>query len=226
MLDTVKTQRVPCDVEVDTALYSDQYLTNRIGEVPAGTTVYNEFHPAGDSFQISYTDASGNYRTGWVYRWDCFIPDEEVITWDSELDYSDAVKEGFVNLNHYASQTEYLIWISRYTQRVVVYTGSKDNWTVHKTFMCSSGANNTPTPQGVYEVEAHFGHWYFDYYMVYNATGFWGDTAFHSTLYNFDGSHFDERVGIPLSHGCIRMNDEDAEYIYDEIPFGTTVVVY
>ncbi len=224
--NTVKTQRVPCQVEVDTDLFSDQYLTDKIGEISAGTTVYNEFHPAGDSFKVSYTNYAGETVSGWVYRWDCHIPDEEVVTWDSDLDYSDATKEGYVNLGQYASKTEYLIWINRYTQRVIVFTGSKENWKVHKTFMCSSGANNTPTPEGVYEVEAHFGHWYFDYYMVYNATGFWGDTAFHSTLYNFDGSHFDERVGIPLSHGCIRMNDEDAEYIYDTIPFGTTVVVW
>ncbi len=225
-LDVVKTQRVPCTVEEDTDLFADQHLTEVIGHVPAGTTVYNEFHPAGDSFQVTYTDESGNEVGGWLYRWDCHIPDEEVVTWDSDLDYSDAIKEGFVNLKQYSSQTEYLIWINRYTQRVVVYTGTKGNWKVHKTFPCSSGANNTPTPQGVYEVEAHFGHWYFDYYMVYNATGFWGDTAFHSTLYNFDGTHFDERVGIPLSHGCIRMHDEDAEYIYDTIPMGTTVVVW
>jgi len=225
-LDTVKTQRVPCTVEKDTDLFSDQHLTNKIGEVSEGSTGYNEFHPAGDSFQVTFTDAEGNERSGWLYRWDCFIPDEEVITWDSDLDYSDATKEGFVNLNQYASQTEYLIWISRYTQRVIIFTGSKGNWKVFKTFMCSSGANNTPTPQGVYEVEAHYGSWYFDYYMVYTATGFYGDTAFHSTLYNFDGSHFDERLGIPLSHGCIRMSDVDAEYIYDTIPFGTAVVVW
>ncbi len=225
-LETVQTQRIPCTVLKDSSLYTDQYLTGYICDVPKGTIVYNEFHPAGDSFQVSYTDADGKARSGWMPRWDCYIPDEEIVTWDSELDYSDATKEGFVNLKAYASKTDYLIWINRYTQRVIIFTGSKGEWTVHKTFLCSTGANNSPTPQGIYEVEAHYGTWYFDYYLVYTATGFYGDTAFHSTLYNFDGSPFDDRLGIPLSHGCIRMADADAEYIYDTIPFGTAVVVW
>jgi len=225
-LSTVQTQRVPCTVLKDTSLYSDQYLTGYVCDVPKGTTVYNEFHPAGDSFMVTYTDADGKARQGWLPRWDCYIPDEEIVTWNSELDYSDAVKEGFVNLKQYISRTDYLIWINRYTQRVIIYTGYKGNWKVHKTFLCSTGANNTPTPQGIYEIEAHYGTWYFDYYLVYTATGFYGDTAFHSTLYNFDGSHFDGRLGMPLSHGCIRMQDEDAKYIYDNMPFGTTVVVW
>ncbi len=225
-LSTVQTQRVPCTVQKDTSLYSDQYLTGYICDVPKGTIVYNEFHPAGDSFQVTYTDAAGNARKGWLPRWDCYIPDEEIVTWNSDLDYSDAVKEGFVNLKNYSSKTDYLIWINRYTQRVIIFTGSKGEWKVYKTFLCSSGANNTPTPQGVYEIEAHYGTWYFDYYMVYTATGFYGDTAFHSTLYNFDGSLYDGRLGIPLSHGCIRMRDEDAKFIYDNMPFGTAVVVW
>ncbi len=225
-LQTVQTQRVPCTVLKDTSLYSDQYLTGYICPVPKGTIVYNEFHPAGDSFQVTYTDANGNARSGWLPRWDCYIPDEEIVTWDSELDYSDATKEGFVNLKNYTSKTDYLIWINRYTQRVIIFTGYKGEWKVYKTFICSTGANNSPTPQGVYQIEAHYGTWYFDYYLVYTATGFYGDTAFHSTLYNFDGSPFDDRVGIPLSHGCIRMRDEDAKFIYDNMPFGTTVVVW
>ena len=36
----------------------------------------------------------------------------------------------------------------------------------------------------------------------------------------------DGRVGIPLSHGCVRLVIDNAKWIYDTIPAGTTVVVY
>ena len=36
----------------------------------------------------------------------------------------------------------------------------------------------------------------------------------------------DGRVGIALSHGCVRLKIENAKWIYDNIPSRTTVVVY
>lgn len=36
----------------------------------------------------------------------------------------------------------------------------------------------------------------------------------------------DGRLGMPLSHGCVRLNINNAKWIYDTIPTGSTVVVY
>jgi lipoprotein-anchoring transpeptidase ErfK/SrfK len=36
----------------------------------------------------------------------------------------------------------------------------------------------------------------------------------------------DGRLGINASHGCVRLSLSDAKWIYDNIPSGTTVVVY
>ena len=36
----------------------------------------------------------------------------------------------------------------------------------------------------------------------------------------------DASIGYPISHGCVRMYDEDVAYIYNNIPVGTTVVVF
>lgn len=46
--------------------------------------------------------------------------------------------------------------------------------------------------------------------------------------YYLDGSGTlqDGRVGIPLSHGCVRLEIANAKWIYDNIPAGTHVVVY
>ena len=58
-------------------------------------------------------------------------------------------------------------------------------------------------------------------------TGFWGGQAFHSRPYrSSDESLLDGTMGTPSSHGCVRMYDEDCSYIYDEIPYDTTVVVF
>ena len=219
-LTTVKTMRVPCTVLKETKLYANRYLSDYICTLPAGSIVYNEWHPAGSTFYVSLMDGT----TGWVNRWDCDIPDDAVTT-DGALDYSKATKEGFVDQRGYSSKTEYLLWVSLYTQKVIVFQGEQGNWEVIKTFPCSSGENNTPTPLGVFETSLHEWRWNFDNYYVSNVTIFNGDHAFHSILYNYGGGTFDDRVGQPLSHGCIRMLIDDCKYISD-LPLHTTVIIY
>jgi len=220
-LSTVKTQVVPCTVEKDTALYSYEGGGGYIRDLPKGTTVYNLFHPAGYWFYVECTDGT----RGWVPRWDCYIPDDPPGATNGSLDYSDATKEGFVDLHGYSSKTNYLVWVSRYTQKVVVFTGEKENWKVYKTFPCSSGANNCPTPVSITEIYLSGDAWYFDSYYVTNVTLFNGDIGFHSILYNYDGTVFDGTLGYPASHGCIRMTLEDSAFM-ETLPLGTTVVVY
>lgn len=36
----------------------------------------------------------------------------------------------------------------------------------------------------------------------------------------------DDRLGMNLSHGCVRLATSNAKWIYDNIPTGTTVVSY
>lgn len=219
-LKTVQTMRVACTVQRATAIYKNQNLTGYLRSLPVGTTVYNEWHPSGNAFFVSLEDGT----KGWVPRWDCYIPDDTVTT-DGSLDYSKATKEGFVDLRGYSSKTDYLVWVSRYTQKVVVYQGKKGDWEVIRTFPCSSGANNTPTPEGIYDINGRTWRWNFDYYYVNNVSIFSGGHAFHTILIDYGGSIYDGRVGIPLSHGCVRMLPEDCRYIYN-LPMRTTVIVY
>ncbi len=219
-LQTVQTMRVACTVQRATALYKNQNLTGYLRALPVGTTVYNEWHPAGNVFYVSLADGT----KGWVPRWDCYIPDDTVTT-DGKLDYSKATKEGFVDLRGYDSRTGYLIWVSRYTQKVMVYQGRKGDWELIRTLPCSSGANNTPTPAGVYSINSRTWRWYFDYYYVNDVSVFNGGHAFHTILLDYGGGIYDGRVGIPLSHGCVRMLPDDCAYIYG-LPTGTRVVIY
>ena len=223
-LETVKTQVVPVKVLSDVRLYRNQNLTDYLLTVPGGVTVANEWNPTGPVMRVTYTDENGRKWTGWAERW-AFSIQSKTVTTDFSLDYSKATKEGYVNLSGYESNTEYLIWVSRYTQKVIVYQGQKGNWKVIKTMPCATGANSCPTPTGQYDLTAHRTVWDFDTYLVYKVTVYNGPFAFHTVTYKPNGSLLDGRVGQPLSHGCVRMLYEDSSYIYD-LPLGTHVVIY
>ena len=91
---------------------------------------------------------------------------------------------------------------------------------------CADGKASTPTVTGVFHVGSR--GYYFDSGSArcYWWTQFYGNYLFHSVLYTHSGQLMDGRVGIALSHGCVRLKIENAKWIYDNIPRGTTVVVY
>ncbi len=127
----------------------------------------------------------------------------------------------------YSSSTDYLILVDLDACKVAIFEENAGNWETIKFWDCAPGAPSTPTVTGVFTVKAK--GYYFDsgsdrcfYY-----TQFWGDYLFHSVLYSkYDGSVTDGRVGMHISHGCVRLKIENAEWIYDNIPSGTKVVIY
>ena len=100
-----------------------------------------------------------------------------------------------------------------------------------KKMKCSTGKNNTPTPTGTYQAEGKAGdEWY--YFNDYNCYARWatrivGGILFHSVTYNANKrpSGSTRTLGRKASHGCIRLTVEDAKWIYDNCPAGTTVVI-
>lgn len=218
-LEVVQTQRIPCTVWSVATLYADRAMTTAIRILEVGTKVYFEYHPD-DRVYVSLDDGT----KGWMMRWTCSYTDN-LITTDGSLDYSTPIKEGFVDLHGYESETEYLIWVSRYTQKVMVYQGTKGDWALICTFPCSTGKNETPTPAGTFAIFGHTEQWNFSDHCVQKVTSFNGNHAFHTVLLNYDGSYYNSHVGDPLSHGCVRLMPEDAQYIYN-LPIGTCVVVY
>ena len=156
------------------------------------------------------------YACGWT---------ENLVTTDGSVDYSEPVKEGFVNLQEYESKTDYLIWISKYTQKVMVFKGEQGAWDLIRTFPCATGSNETPTPAGVFEIFKRTNQWDFSDHCVTDVSVFNGGHAFHTVLLNYDGTFYNRRVGEPISHGCVRMLPDDAKYIFN-LPMETCVVVY
>ena len=65
-------------------------------------------------------------------------------------------------------------------------------------------------------------------YTCWYYTQFYGNYLFHSVLYN-RGSMTkiqDGTLGKPVSHGCVRLDINNAKWLYDNIPNGTKVVIY
>lgn len=140
--------------------------------------------------------------------------------------YAYEISKMLEKANNYSSRTQYIILVNRSTHNVGIFNGSRGSWSLDKYWPCSDGKPSTPTVEGVFTVKAK--GYYFDSgnSRCYWYTQFYGDYLFHSVLYNKDGTLQDGRLGMALSHGCVRLQIENAKWIYDNIPSGTTVVVY
>ena len=140
--------------------------------------------------------------------------------------YSKAVKTAFVNYKGYSSPTNYLIWISHYTQQVTIFEGTKGDWKMIRTFICSTGKASTHSPIGVSKISYKEPGWFYANTKELYVSHYWGRNSFHTRpLWNSGGVQ-DPTIGKPASHGCVRCYNQDAKYIYDNMPIGTTVVSY
>lgn len=138
---------------------------------------------------------------------------------------SNTTVTSYINSKNIESATGYFIWIDSKNQRVNIYNGYNHNWSLIKSMICSSGKPSTPTIKGMFTVGTKGSYFIADsgarckYYTQIS-----GNYLFHSILYDNSGSSIiDGRLGMPLSHGCVRLSLENAKYIYYNIPTGTTV---
>ena len=133
-----------------------------------------------------------------------------------------------INTLNIESLTSNLIYVNLKDQITYIYKGSINNWDKIKSFKCSTGIESEKTPTGIFDVRER-GAWFFS--DKYNQGGkywvqFYGDYLFHSVPYNKDQSEVvDYTLGVPATHGCIRLKTEDAKWIYDNIESGTKVII-
>jgi len=129
-----------------------------------------------------------------------------------------------VNSSNCPSSTKYYIYVNRDRHVVCILTGSNHSWTIQKIFTCTVGKPSTPTITGKYTVKAKGSYFVTENGLICRYyTQIYGDYLFHSILYYPDGSVADSRLGMDLSHGCIRLATENAIYIYNNIPYGTGI---
>ena len=127
----------------------------------------------------------------------------------------------------------YLLHVNRQQNIVTVYAkDANGDYTVpYKAMLCSVGTDGK-TPTGTYNTTDQY-TWRLLTGNVYGqyATRITGHILFHSVPYfTQDKSDLEyeeyNTLGQAASLGCIRLTVEDAKWIYDNCPKGTTVVIY
>lgn len=105
------------------------------------------------------------------------------------------------------------------------YTGGP--WKMIRTNRVSSGAHGSWTYARDSEISSHrYNH---PEYNCFYWSSIGGGSFFHSVLYasrSYPNRITDGRLGVYISHGCIRMPLEDAKWIYDNCAPGTAVSRY
>ncbi len=129
-----------------------------------------------------------------------------------------------VNRNGISSSTNYLVWVSKSEYKVRVYEGSQYQWELLKEFPCALGAWNTPTITGQFEYIERT-QWNYSGYYVGPVLRFYNGYALHSTLLYYNGTEYDGRVGVNISHGCVRLHPQDINWIANTIPLRTKIYI-
>lgn len=127
----------------------------------------------------------------------------------------------------------YYIKINRRQNCVTVYTSDENGeYTVpYKAMICSTGLYNA-TPRGTFHLSTKY-LWRELYGKVYGqyATRITGGVLFHSVPYYKKSksalcTEKYNKLGQQASMGCVRLTVEDAKWIADNCPSGTTVEIY
>jgi lipoprotein-anchoring transpeptidase ErfK/SrfK len=106
------------------------------------------------------------------------------------------------------------------TQRMYAYDGDK----LLKTFLVSTGLPGTPTVTGRFRI-----------YVKYAATLMVGPgyylpnvpwTMYFYSGYGIHGTYWHNNFGHPMSHGCVNMRTDEAEWAYNFASVGTLVNIH
>ncbi|MDM0615802.1 L,D-transpeptidase [Clostridium perfringens] len=145
------------------------------------------------------------------------------------MEYYKKLNEDTINQFDITSNTNYFVFVNIAEQKTYVYEGSKNDWTLDKTFTCSTGIEGKETPVGVFTVQNR-APWFFSpkygqggkYYVQ-----FMGNYLFHSIPFDSDRTTVsDPTLGVPSSHGCIRLSVEDSKWLYDNVQNGSKIIIY
>ncbi len=142
--------------------------------------------------------------------------------------FSTSIMPSNINSLNITSNTDYLITVNLSNQKTYVYKNNNSQWQLSKTFPCSTGIASEATPCGSFTTKEQ-GEWFFS--EKYNQGGkYWtqitGDILFHSLPFSKDKKTIlDHTLNTPSSHGCIRLKVEDAQWIYNNIPRDSKVII-
>lgn len=166
---------------------------------------------------------SGYMHTGWTWAGGQYYWFNE----DGSLGSVDCTwRDMFQWAQSYYSSTNWLMLTDTSGCRTAIYYGRHGAWRPVKEWICSPGAPATPTVTGEFTVTGK-GYSFGNGFTCYYYTQFYGDYLYHSVLYYQSSFRvMDGRLGMHLSHGCVRLDIDNAKWIYDNIPYGTKVIIW
>lgn len=193
--------------------------SNAVTVVPAKSRV-QVLSTSGDWSNVIYENQEG-------YIFNYFLSDDgnPPEDYDFQYFYTDMTK--FVNDNKIKSPTPNLITTDLENKLTYVFEKNTDNiWQLLFKWECTVGKPSTPTITGTYYISGRKPYFGSDSYLVKYATRIRGGYYYHSVLFNPEGTYIiDDRLGMALSHGCIRLAVKNAQWIYDNILDTTTVII-
>ncbi|MBR2547336.1 MAG: L,D-transpeptidase [Eubacterium sp.] len=246
ILDTgIRTIKWYAKAKYTAPLYSNSGCSKKKGTLAKGTKVYcigkypshlpRGAHPT--RYKIQFTNKKGKTVTGYIrYGTVKHVSGEVAYKGGKAYDYSEAVKEDYVNEKGFSSSSKYLIWMNTYTQRVNIFTGKKGHWKLLRTDRCTSGEYYHYTGLGSkYKIHRHqetrirnFINSTSKYYykkLSYFSKG----NSFHTPCWRLDNNKSVNHVKSnlqPGTKGCVRMTVPAATWIYNNIPLGTKVITH
>ena len=142
----------------------------------------------------------------------------------------DADKIALYAGEHLSSKTDYILWVDLSRIRLYVLEYADEGWQVIRSLPCTVGDAAHPTPSGRFEISykcASIGKESL-YLCRYALCFYGGKNNIFRRAHTFDwgGSEIiDGRMGMRISHGCVRLRQEDSRWLYESIPIGSTVFI-
>ena len=179
-------------------------------------------HKKGESVRVTR-----DRKKRWVMYDGTVIPEKTDIDltkqyYDADCRYSKEISEAWVNGEGFSSATEWLYWCSKWCQKVYIFKGSKGKWVLQKVYKCGTGniSYGDGSDQGV-----GFAWKIWDKQKEFKGprgTQYWN--MHYSSLYG--NSIHKGTTGKPSTHGCIAMGNAAVQWVYNNLPLNTKVIVY
>lgn len=188
--------------------------------LPAGsnvTVVQRDYHAQNGVSQCMTADGTTCYIAN------KFLYFAQPLATGAQGDYSEETKEAYVNGQSIPSTTDTMIWISLDKQRVNVFKGYKKNWELVNTFPCSTGKADAPT------LDITFKKKYVVQKKALVVNGLMYYTFFYgSGIHKWPGGGIEAIGKVPLSHSCVRVQEKNAQWIFDNnnVPVGSRVWIW
>lgn len=166
-----------------------------------------------------------NDKEGYIFNY--FLSDDGNPPGGYDFEYFKTDMTRFVNDNNIKSPTNNLITTDLENKITYIFKkGDNKLWILLYKWSCTVGKPETPTIKGTFYVTGRKPYFGSDSYRVKYATRIRGSYYYHSVLFNAQGTEIiNDTLGAALSHRCIRLAVENAQWIYDNILDTTTIII-